>query len=107
MGCPSGVVVSTAVFKNYADPDTNGNEVFNIPVKEGAPLSTACQRANMIGSIPEVISYAGFTLIDGGVKANKVSNGGIAKAQMATFFNRRGSNQGCFGDIKFYGSVCC
>lgn len=107
MACPSGVVKSTAVLNNYADPETNGNEVYNIPVKVGAPLSTACERANMIGSIPEVIRHPAFTVVNGAIPATKVSSGGISAGAMATIFNRRGSVNGCFGDSMLMGSSCC
>lgn len=49
----------------------------HIPVKVGAPLSTLNQRATLMGSIPQVVNFAGFTLVDCGVVTNLVSNGGI------------------------------
>lgn len=77
-----------------ADPAQNsGNDEFGIPIKQGAPLSSACERAHIMGAIPEVIRHPGFTLTAGGVTASKVSNGGISN--MASFFKQR---HGCYHD---------
>lgn len=107
MACANSVVKSVASINQYADSETNGNDVYNIPVKVGAPLSTACERANIIGNIPEVIRHPAFTVVNGGIPARRVSSGGISEVAMATIFNRRGSVNGCFGDVPSYGSTCC
>ena len=70
-----------------------GNITYNIPVKEGFPLTTACERATMIGSIPETIKFPGFTLVRGGVVTNRIASAGIAN--MASFFKSR---KGCYYD---------
>lgn len=74
--------------------DYNGNPVNQIPVKVGEPLSTACERVTAIGSIPEVIRYAGFTLVAGAPVGGIVSNGGIANPK--SFF---ASRTGCYQDM--------
>lgn len=81
----------------------SGNEVANIPVKIGEPLSTACQRAVTIGSIPQIINFANFTLVDGAIPTSKPSNGGIAN--MGSFFTSR---KGCFYNewSQDYGTTC-
>jgi len=81
-----------------------GNLVSNIPVKIGSPLSTACQRATTIGSIPEVTRFANFTLVDGAVAIDVVSSGGICS--IPSFFQTR---RGCFYDMnsRLSGSTCC
>lgn len=63
----------------------------HIPVKVGAPLSTLNDRANIMGSIPRVVNFAGFTLVNCGVVTNQVSNGGIKNAKL--FFQ----NPSCSG----------
>ena len=102
--CPSGVQSGDTTLQEYDIPNNSGNDVTNIPIKQGAPMSTSCQRANTIGSIPEVIRHPAFTTIDGGVAAVKVSNGGISLGAMGSFFNRR--NKECFDDIPLQGSTC-
>lgn len=104
--CPSGVEVGTATFKNYVEPDLNGNEIYNIPLKVGEPLSSACQRANTIGRIPEILHYPGFVVSGGKIPAKKASNAGISEGGMKMFFSRRSSDLGCFGDVPLYGSTC-
>ena len=41
----------------------SGHDERNIPVKPGAPLSTACERSSTKGSIPEVIRFPRVTLV--------------------------------------------
>jgi len=72
----------------------SGNDEYNIPRREGEPLSTACERANIIGDIPEVISYPGFRLVNGELPATKPMNGGIADVK--AFFT---VSRGCYQDI--------
>ena len=80
-----------------------GTEVQNIPIKVGEPLSNACERATIIGSIPQVLRYAGFTLVNGATVVNLVSNSGIEN--MGMFFKTR---RGCFQDMngRLAGSNC-
>jgi len=89
---------------NCTPASSSGNDVYGIPLKIGFPLSTACERANIVGSIPQVIRYAGFTLINGGLLASKPSNGGIGNP--SNFFQYR---SGCFGTFNggLSGSECC
>lgn len=75
------------------DPSKGINVTSGIPVKEGFPLSTACERATIIGSIPEVIRFPNFTLVRGGTVVNRISSAGITN--MASFFKTR---TGCFYD---------
>ena len=67
--------------------DNSGNPVSGIPVKIGAPMSTLGQRFVTVGSIPQVLNYANFTLVDGGVVSGVPSNGGILST--ASFFRSR------------------
>lgn len=69
------------------------NPTYNIPIKEGFPLSTACERTTVIGQIPEIFSYPGFTLKNGATMVNRISPGGIVN--MTQFF---ASKSGCFQD---------
>lgn len=86
------------------DPAQNsGNDEHAIPVKQGAPLSAACDRAATTGSIPEVIRYANWTKVAGAPVGSKISNGGIQN--MSAFFKTR---EGCYydKDARFSGSTC-
>lgn len=65
----------------------------HIPIRSGAPMSTLNQRNSIMGSIPQVVRYAGFSLVDCGVVVNKPSNGGIQNPSL--FFK----NQNCGGSI--------
>lgn len=67
--------------------DNSGNPVSGIPVKIGAPMSTLSQRFVTVGSIPVVLNYANFTLVNGALAATRPSNGGIAN--LASFFRTR------------------
>lgn len=67
--------------------NNSGNPVSGIPVKQGAPLSTLAQRFSGIGSIPQVLNYANFTLVNGAAVGGIPSNGGIGNP--ATFFRTR------------------
>lgn len=86
-------------------PNTSGNDVYAIPVKIGSPLSTACERSKVIGSIPVVYNLPAFTLVNGGTVQNQTSNAGICN--MSSFFKSRKS--GCYQpwDSRLSGSVCC
>lgn len=81
----------------------SGNDTSYIPVKIGEPLSTACERASVIGAIPEVLRYPGFTLVGGATAATKISNGGIGN--LGSFFKTR---SGCYYDMdsRLSGSNC-
>lgn len=67
--------------------DNSGNPVSGIPVKIGAPMSTLGQRFVTVGSIPVVLNYANFTLVNGFAVSGVPSNGGIADT--ASFFRTR------------------
>ena len=90
--CPGGPSTSTPpdIINNI---NNSGNTGPSIPVKIGEPLSSACERATILGSIPVVINYPGYTTINGGVAPVKVSNGGICN--LASFFLSR---EGCYFD---------
>jgi hypothetical protein len=91
----------------YSENIKSGNAVSNIPVKIGEALSTSNQRASIIGAIPEVIRYAGFTLVGGAPSVTKASNGGFADgAALARFLNNGTYNQGVFNNIPLMGSTC-
>lgn len=104
--CPSGVTVGTASTSVYQIPSNSGNDVSGIPVKVGEPLSSSCDRAVTVGSIPEVIRHPAFTTVDGAVLASKSSNGAIPSGALVSFFSGRSKAKGCFGDISLYGSTC-
>lgn len=71
---------------------TSGNQYW-IPLKVGFPLSSACERATVIGSIPEIIRYPGYTAVNGSPVVVLQSNGGISNK--ASFFKKR---SGCYGN---------
>lgn len=73
--------------------EQSGNEESYIPLKVGQPMSTPCERATVVGAIPSVVRFAGFTLVRGGVPDSKISNAGISN--IGTFFKNR---EGCFYD---------
>jgi len=104
---PCGVTVEAASFNSYVIPSQNGNDVYNIPVKEGAPLSAANERAgNILGSIPSVVRFPSFTLIGGAVKASKASNGGFAsEAGLTNMLNKR-IGEGAYDNLGYFGSTC-
>jgi len=90
--CPGGPGSSPA--PDVTDNKNNsGNPVSGIPLKIGAPLSSACDRAKTVGSIPEVINFPGYTTVNGGVVAGTISNGGICN--MSAFFT---NHDGCYQD---------
>lgn len=70
--------------------NNSGNPVYGIPVKVGAPMSTLSQRFVGVGSIPQILNYANFTLVDGGLIGGVPSSGGIANP-IAFFSTRSGS----------------
>lgn len=84
-----------------ANPNNSGNDVYWIPLKPGFPLSNACDRSHVIGSIPQIVRFPNFTLISGGVAENRTSNGGIGN--LSSFFTRRDD---CFSDVSQYPSNC-
>lgn len=67
--------------------DNSGNPVFGIPVKIGAPMSTLSQRFTDVGSIPEVLNYPGWTLVNGAAVGGIASMGGISNP--GNFFRTR------------------
>lgn len=72
-------------------PGVGKDEASFIPIKIGEPLSTSCERSNIIGSIPPVLRYPGMTLVGGAPVAGKVSNAGIQN--IPSFFKTR---DGCY-----------
>jgi len=80
-----------------------GNDVYGIPVKIGEPLSTACERATVVGSIPQVLIYGGGTFVNGALVNGVVSDGGIEN--VAEFFKAR---TGCYYSMtaRPFGSTC-
>jgi hypothetical protein len=80
-----------------------GNDVYGIPVKIGEPLSTACERATMVGSIPQVTIYGGATFVNGALVSGVVSDGGIEN--LSEFFKAR---NGCYYSMtaRPFGSTC-
>lgn len=62
-----------------------------VPVKIGQPLSTACERLTVIGSIPYTIRYPGWILVNNASAVNVVSDGGIENT--ASFFKNL---SGCY-----------
>mgnify|MGYP001270047970 CR=1 FL=1 len=105
MGCANSVVENAATYSETHETAAQVPTEVGIPVKVGEPLSTACDRANVVGSIPRVIRYAGFTLVDDGAISSVPSNGGIADAKLVSFFN---NEYGCYkGNNSRLASTCC
>lgn len=68
----------------------SGNDIqdaVHIPNKMGEPFSSLNERATIIGALPQVLRYPGFTLVNGGTIVNKMSNGGIQN--LSAFFKSR------------------
>lgn len=102
LACPSGPTTSAAA-STINVPNNSGNPVYNIPVKVGQPLSNSCERLGTVGSIPTVLNYANFTLVNGVAVGGIPSNGGICN--MASFFKSR---RGCYHNKNAQGpSNCC
>lgn len=81
----------------------------SVPLKMGDALSTANQRLTTIGSIPHVLHYPGFTLVNCAPAASFPSNGGIGN--FSHFFRSRA---GYCGGCSIYNhnnaqiaEVCC
>lgn len=102
---PPSVTKGTAQISEYTSYSKSGNDVYNIPVYQGEPLSAACQRTTTMGNIPEVYNYPGFTVVNGVLETKRTPMAGIASGELRNFFGRRMS--GCFGDVPYYGTVCC
>lgn len=64
-----------------------GNSTYYLPVKVGEPLTTASDRARIIGSIPQIIRLPWFTLSNDAVAVGTISNAGISNT--ASFFKTR------------------
>lgn len=90
--CPAGPTTSPAG-NTLNTPNNSGNTGPSIPIKVGEPLSTACERAHITGSIPVVIHYPGYTTVNGGAVIGTISDGGICNP--AVFFL---NHDGCFSD---------
>lgn len=98
MPCPSPACPGGPGTSSPPDVIDNKNNSGNptggpIPIKVGEPLSSACERATVVGAIPVVIHYPGYTTINGGVAPVLVSNGGICN--LGAFFLNR---DGCYSD---------
>lgn len=101
--CPEGVVRVPVDTDALREPHAQVQTEVNIPIKVGEPLSSACERATIVGAIPEVIRYPQFTLIAGGVYPRVTSNGGIRNTR--SFF---ASKNGCYEDRNArLASNCC
>lgn len=102
--CPEGPVTSVVPFTVISEPHSQvATPGAPIPIKIGEPLSSACERATVVGSIPVVIRHPAFTLINGGVALNLVSNAGIRN--LSSFF---ANPQGCYADRDArLASTCC
>ncbi len=72
----------------------------------GAPLSNACSRANISGSIPAVVRFPFGTQVSGGYVATQPSIGGFAKATPASVFWKTGSSN-CYGNGNDFGIGSC
>lgn len=85
-------------------PNTAGNTNAPIPLKIGEPLSTSCERATIVGSIPEVIRFPGFTTVNGAIAyPSRVSSGGICN--LTSFFR---NHNGCYeNENNRLASSCC
>ena len=90
--CPAGPSTSPPG-DTINTPNNSGNAGPSIPVKVGEPLSTACERATVVGAIPMVIRFPGFTTVNGDAIAGVSSNGGICN--LGAFFLNR---DGCYDD---------
>lgn len=92
--CPQGVVYTPVASESLVEPYCRVETPYNIPLKEGFPLSTPCERATIVGSIPEIVRYPAYTMVFGeGAVAGVPSNGGIG-TPVAFFKDRRG----CYAD---------
>jgi len=65
-----------------AQNDTSGR-----PIRVGEPLSTANERAYILGAIPEVIRFANYTTVAGKAVVGKLSSAGIGNTSV--FFKSR------------------
>lgn len=101
--CPSGTEVLDSTYTVLSEPYSKLSHGDQIPVKVGQPLSSACQRATVIGAIPQVIRYPSFTTANGAVLASAVSNAGISN--LNAFFTNK---SGCYEDANArLASNCC
>lgn len=93
-GCPGGVTYTTVNTDALQEPNCRVETDYEIPLKEGFPLSSACERATLVGSIPEIVRHPAFTYVFGvGAIAGVASNGGISNP--VSFFQDR---RGCYHD---------
>lgn len=104
--CQNRVTKSEAVIDNYTIASNSGNEVYNIPTYVGAPLSTACERATIKGSIPDVINFFNYTTVNGAVATSEPTMGAPAASALRTYFNNRRIKD-CLDGMVNYGSNCC
>jgi len=101
--CPAGTVTTDLTYTSVQAPTSMVDTGPQIPLKIGFPLSSACERSTIVGSIPVVIPYANFTLVNGGIPAYAASNGGISN--LGSFFK---NPQGCYkNDNARLASTCC
>ena len=90
--CPQGVTYHENPDLVLQEPNCRVENEYDIPLKEGFPLSTGCERETIIGSIPEIVRYPGYTMVFGrGAVGGVPSNGGIG--DLALFFKDR---RGCY-----------
>jgi hypothetical protein len=78
----------------------SGNTVSGIPIKDGHALSSANERAVIMGSIPQVVRHPAWTLVGGKAVAGITSNGGISnpsnffKNRIGVYFDKNGQSGG-------------
>lgn len=102
---PQGVVTNTLDYTSIEEPHVRVDHGGPVPLKIGEPMSTACQRATVIGAIPEVIRFPNFTTSNGAVVSGVPSNGGMDEARLMAFFTTK---SGCYQDENArLASTCC
>jgi len=100
---PEGPVSVPVPSVALSEPYSQVSHGPTIQLKPGEPISSACERAGIIGSIPQIVRYPSFTMINGTVAAGQVSNGGIRN--LRSFFTVR---SGCYeNDNVRLSSNCC
>ena len=103
ISCPEGVVEVAVNTNALLEPHSQVQTTVGIPIKIGEPLSSACERATIVGSIPEVVRYPAFTMVNGAVVEGVTSNGGIRNTR--SFFSAK---SGCYEDRNArLASNCC
>lgn len=102
--CTGRVSLGVANTNSYVETNVGGNEVYNIPLKVGEALSTACERANLVGSVPDITYYPQFTKVAGGVIGRSPFPAGFSEASLKIFM--RAGRDGCYGENTVQASTC-